>query len=102
MATRPEAPPALHLPDLSSYCRQNDIVFLGVFGSFARGDFTAQSDVDLLVRFSRPQGLLAIVRMERELADRLHRPVDLLTEGALSPYLKDRILAETRPLYERP
>jgi len=72
---------------------------IGVFGSLARGEARNESDIDLLVRFSKPKSLLAIVRLERELSEALGRKVDLLTEGAISPYLRDRILREMRVVY---
>lgn len=86
---------------LEEICRRNDIELLLVFGSVARGEETEQSDVDLLVRFSQRKSLLDLVRIEREFAEALGRDVDLLTEGSLSPYLRDRILGEATVLYER-
>lgn len=86
---------------LIDICRQNDISMLGVFGSMARGEAHRRSDIDLLVRFSKPTSLLAMVRLERELSKALGRKVDLLTEAALSPYLRERILGETQVLYEK-
>ena len=86
---------------LIDICRQNDVSMLGVFGSMARGEANRRSDIDLLVRFSRPIGLLAMVRLERELSKALGRKVDLLTEAAISPYLRERILSETQVLYEK-
>lgn len=83
-------------------CERNDVAYLGVFGSFARGEATASSDVDLLVRFAQPKSLLDLVRIEREFADRLGRPVDLVIEEAISPYLRERILGEVREIYEQP
>ncbi|MCD6228074.1 MAG: nucleotidyltransferase domain-containing protein [Candidatus Omnitrophica bacterium] len=50
---------------LFQICKNNDIVFLAIFGSFLRGDFTEESDIDLLVRFSKPKSLLELVRIER-------------------------------------
>ena len=85
---------------IEDICRRNDIAYLGVFGSYARGDFTPESDIDLLVRFSRQKTLLDLVRIEDQLAARLGKPVDLVIEGAVSPYLRDRIMAEVRPVYE--
>lgn len=72
---------------------------IGIFGSMARGETKHGSDIDLLVRFSKRKSLLAVVRLERELSEALGRKVDLLTEGALSPYLRDRILNEMRVVY---
>ncbi|RMF33486.1 MAG: hypothetical protein D6759_06890 [Chloroflexi bacterium] len=85
---------------LVEICRQNDVAMIGVFGSMARGETTEQSDIDLLVKFSKRKSLLALVRLERELSAALGRKVDLLTEAAISPYLRDRIKREVRVIYE--
>jgi uncharacterized protein len=83
-----------NLPQLIDICRQHDVSMIGIFGSMARGESKKQSDIDLIVRFSKRKSLLAVVRLERELSQALGRKVDLLTEGALSPYLRERILKE--------
>lgn len=85
---------------LIEICRKNDAVMVGLFGSMARGDATPESDIDLLIRFDHRKSLLALIRLERELSAALGRKVDLLTEAALSPHLRDRILSELRVLYE--
>jgi predicted nucleotidyltransferase len=89
-----------NLNQLVEICRQNDLAMVGVFGSMARGEATTRSDIDLLVRFSSRKSLLALVRLERELSTALGRPVDLLTEGGLSPYLREQILSELQVIYE--
>lgn len=80
-------------------CRQNDVAMVGIFGSMARGEAKATSDIDLLVRFSRRKSLFSVVRLERELTEALNRKVDLLTEAAISPYLRERILKEVKVVY---
>lgn len=80
-------------------CRNNDIVFLAIFGSFARGDFTKESDIDLVARFSKPKSLLDLVRIERQFSELFERKADLLTEDAISPYLRDRIKNEMEIVY---
>lgn len=94
MATYP-----FSLPQVIDICRQHDVSMIGVFGSTVRGEARKDSDIDLLVRFSKRKSLLAVVRLERELSEALGRKVDLLTEGALSPYLRERILKEMRVIY---
>ena len=86
---------------LIALCKQNDIAYLGVFGSFATEQPTEDSDVDLLVRFAIRKSLLDLVRIEREFAETLGRSVDLLTEASISPYLKDRIKAQVKVIYEQ-
>ena len=85
---------------LIEICSQNDVAKVGVFGSMARGEANEQSDIDLLVEFSKPKSLLALVALERQLSEALGRKVDLLTEAALSPYLRDGILRELQVVYE--
>jgi predicted nucleotidyltransferase len=85
---------------LIEICRNNDAAMVGVFGSVARGEATDQSDIDLLLRFSKRKSLLALVKLERELSSALGRKVELLTESAISPYLRDRIKRELKVLYE--
>lgn len=85
---------------LIEICRQNDVSRIGVFGSMARGEANQQSDIDLLVEFSRRKSLLAMVALERQIATALGRKVDLLTEAAISPYLRQRILGDLQVIYE--
>ena len=85
---------------LIEICRENDAAMVGVFGSVARGEDTLASDLDLLVKFSRRKSLLDIVKLERELSTVLGKKVDLLTEAAISPYLRDKILGELKVIYE--
>ena len=85
---------------LIEICRRSDVSRIGVFGSMARGEATAQSDIDLLVYFSKRKSLLSHVALERQISAALGRKVDLLTEAAISPYLRERIKGELRVIYE--
>ena len=85
---------------LIDICRQNDVIKVGVFGSMARGEANEQSDIDLIVEFSKRKSLLALVALERKISTALGRKVDLLTEAALSPYLHDRIMRDLQIIYE--
>jgi len=67
-----------------------------VLGSAARGDATPDSDVDLLVDVDPRRSLLDIVGLWLE--ELLGRKVDVITDGGLSSYLRDRIYREARPL----
>lgn len=70
------------------------VVSLSVFGSVARGDEGAQSDIDMLVRFSKPVGMFEFLDVKAYLENLLGTSVDLVTEDALKPQLRERILAE--------
>ena len=54
-------------------CERNDIEFCAVFRSFARGEAGEESDIDLLVRFSKPIGLFGFAGVEQEFAERFWR-----------------------------
>lgn len=81
-------------------CRHSGVAMVGLFGSFARGEQRPDSDIDLLVRFAQPVGLLTMISLEQELADALGRPVDLVTEASLKPQLRPSIMQDLRVLYE--
>jgi predicted nucleotidyltransferase len=85
---------------LVDICKKNDVNYVGLFGSMARGDVNRKSDIDLLVRFSGRKSLLALVHLERELCSAMGHKVDVLTEASISPYLKDNIKHDLKVLYE--
>ena len=64
---------------------------IAIFGSYARGEEKEDSDIDILVRFNSPKSLFQLVRIEDELKEALQRPVDLITEKSVSPYLTNSI-----------
>ncbi len=84
---------------LAAICRRHGLTQLRLFGSAARGEETAESDIDLIADFSAPTGFFGLIRCEDELAEFFGRPVDLLTEGGLSPYMRDDVLAEARVIF---
>ena len=86
---------------LIDICRQNDVVKVAIFGSMARGEADEQSDIDLLVEFSKRKSLLALVALERTISTALGKKVDLLTEAEISPYLRDNIQRDLKVLYHR-
>jgi len=81
-------------------CKENDITFLGVFGSYSRGEQKEKSDLDILVKFSTRKSLLDLVRIERRLSEILGVKVDLVTEGSVSPYIIDEIKKELKVIYD--
>lgn len=62
-----------------------------LFGSYVRGEQTAESDIDILIEFPQGKSLMDLVGLERELAEVLGKKVDLLTYNSISPYLKKYI-----------
>lgn len=79
--------------DISRIAAEHGARNVRVFGSAGRGEPSAH-DLDLLVEMAEDRNLLDLVALSQELEDILGIDVDVLTEGGLSPYLRDRILAE--------
>lgn len=80
---------------LANRCKAENI---RVFGSVARGEANEESDLDLLVHFRDGASLFDLIDLKEEAEKLLGLDVDVVSDGGLSPYLKDRILNEARPL----
>ena len=85
---------------LADFCRANGISRLRIFGSAARGDDRPDSDVDLIADFDPAVGFFELIRAEDGLAAFFGRPVDLLTEGAISPYMREAVLNEAEVIFD--
>ncbi len=69
---------------------------LGIFGSYIRGEQKKKSDVDILVEFEKPLGLLEFVGLELQLSKLLGKKVDLVMKTALKPKIGKHILEEVQ------
>ena len=67
---------------------------LGIFGSYARGDYNSASDIDILVEYAQKPSLFGLIELQNYLSDRLKMKVDLVTKDGLKPQIKEKILAE--------
>jgi predicted nucleotidyltransferase len=85
------------------FLRQNDSTMrqrfhvsrIGVFGSFARGEETETSDLDILVEFEQGRKTFDnYMDLKFFIEDLVHRPVDLVTTAALKPRIREEILRE--------
>ena len=63
-----------------------------VFGSVAKGTAKSVSDLDILIELESGRSLLDIIALKQDLEDLLDCNVDVVTEGAVSPYIKQEIL----------
>jgi uncharacterized protein len=87
---------------IADFCRRHHIRTLSLFGSVLRDDFTAESDVDVLVEFEegKAPGLIRLAGMELELSAILKgRKVDMNTPRCLSRYFRDRVVKEAQVQY---
>ena len=78
-----------HMPTLQ---RRFGVKQISVFGSYARGEQTAKSDLDLLVEFERTPGLFTFIGLAEHLESVLKVKVDLATHAMLRPRLRPDIL----------
>jgi uncharacterized protein len=69
-----------------------------VFGSVARGEARADSDIDLLIEKGSTTSSWFPAGLVLELEEMLGQRVEIVTEKGLSPYLRDRVLREAVPL----
>jgi predicted nucleotidyltransferase len=91
--SREEIIGALHAA-LPTIQRKYHVRKLALFGSAARGEQTATSDVDLLVEFDEPIGFFDFVRLEQSLGEILHAQVDLVSMKALKPAIRNEVLSQ--------
>lgn len=95
METRIEEIASLIKPILLSF----EIKRASLFGSFAKGNDTETSDVDLLVEFGEGKSLFDLIRLEMKIEEVLNRKVDVITFNSIHPYLKESILSEQVVIY---
>lgn len=67
---------------------------LRVFGSYIKGKSSEISDLDLLIELEPGRSLLDIIALKQDLEDILDCEVDVVTEAALSPYIREDVLKE--------
>ena len=90
------------IDDLKLYFKTKPILKAYIFGSVAKNENTEESDIDILVDldYSKRIGLL-FIQMKIDLEKLLHKKVDLVSSGGLSPFLKLNIEKEKQVIYVR-
>jgi uncharacterized protein len=84
-----------------AYLKKYNPKLVGIFGSYARNQNTATSDIDILVSFKQTHSLLKLIHMENELSDKLGIKVDLVTMGSLkNEIIKNSILNDLHTIYK--
>ena len=87
---------------ISEFCRRWGVEEFSLFGSALRADFRPDSDVDVLVTFSKEAeiSLFDLVQMKIDLEKMFHRPVDIIEKDALeNPFRKREILRTAQVIY---
>jgi hypothetical protein len=87
---------------IADYFKTQPIQRAWIFGSFARGEETPLSDVDLLVQYEEDGiSLLKHAAMICELEKLLDRPVDIVEDGTLRPRVRESVNQDRKLIYER-
>ncbi|MBD3229233.1 MAG: hypothetical protein GF329_13705 [Candidatus Lokiarchaeota archaeon] len=76
--------------------KQHDVKKAALFGSIIREDFNEDSDIDILIEFRGRKSLLDLVRLKRDLEEKINRKIDILTYNSIHPLLIDKILQHQR------
>ena len=84
--------------ELLAIAAKYGITDVSIFGSMARGDADEDSDVDLLVRPQPGTSLLDLGGLLMDAQDLLGRRVNVVSEQALNPRIRDRVLREAQRL----
>lgn len=87
---------------LSDIASAHGICYLALFGSFARGEATSDSDIDLAIRFSRPVTLFDYVDVQLEMEAVLGSPVDLVPIDDVYEFVRESMNRDLMVLYEAP
>ena len=85
--------------EIKDLLKSNNVTMLGLFGSYARGEESEESDIDFVIKFSKNNGLLSLIRLKRELSEILGEKVDLLTDKSISPYIRKNIMNDLKVIY---
>ncbi|MDZ7587622.1 MAG: nucleotidyltransferase family protein [Patescibacteria group bacterium] len=92
-------PLAKYQKSIAKIAKTNHVSYLALFGSYARNEQKKNSDIDLLVEFNKPVGLIHLIHTEHELEDTIGKKVDLITKAGLNKYIKPYIQDDLMPIY---
>ncbi|MEI8361006.1 MAG: nucleotidyltransferase family protein [bacterium] len=81
--------------------KKSGVVRSALFGSYARGEATSKSDVDLIIEMKKPQGIFFTIGLKLDLEEKLKKKVDLLTPGAINHRLKKYINKDVIEIYNQ-
>ncbi len=95
-------PIAIDATALAAIAERHQVQELALFGSVLRDDFTAESDIDVLITFQPDRPFLRLFElfdMQFALEDLFHRPVDLVPADALHPLIAQDVLNRKVVIY---
>lgn len=81
--------------------QQYGITYAALFGSFARGEETEKSDIDLMVKLGKPMGMFKYMELIEGLESSLNRKIDIVTDKSINKHIKPYILPDLKTIYEK-
>jgi len=81
--------------------RKSDVKKASLFGSFVNGNFTSESDIDILIEFNDKdnKSLLDLIELKLKLEEKTNSKIDLVTFDSINPGLKSYILSNNETIY---
>jgi len=91
---------AIDQDQIKRVCKNQDIIYLGLFGSQVKGEGEKDSDVDLLVDFNETKSYFQLARLQEELENIFNKKVDLVLRHNIKEALRESILKDLKTIYE--
>lgn len=93
----------LNINDIINYLAKQPIIKAWIFGSYARGNYTPESDLDLIVQIDPDIkiGLFGFSKIARELQEITHKHIDLVEDSTLYEWVEENVTSEKILIYER-
>ncbi len=86
---------------LHNICRKNHVKYLGLFGSYARGQSGELSDIDFLVEYAKPKSFFTHLDTIYDLEKLFNKKVDLVTKASLGEEIGKQIAKDVVVFYEK-
>lgn len=87
--------------EISRIAAAYGIIKAGIFGSYARGEASSESDIDLLLEFNGVIGLMRLGHLKSDLEETFGKKIDILQFCAINPLIRDHVLQEVIIIYDQ-
>mgnify|MGYP002409243557 FL=1 len=87
--------------DIVRLCKAKPVTFLGVFGSYARGEQTQASDIDLLIDYTKEMTYFDMCDFREDLEVLLEKRIDLVPHKTLKAIIRDSVYRDLLVIYEK-
>lgn len=84
---------------ITYFLKEKGVIKASLFGSFARGDNTESSDIDLILQLNNDKNLFDLAEIKVDLEEKFNRKVDVLTYNSINPHIREEILKDQEILF---